>query len=112
MDPRAYRVSFHAGADADLAEIRGYTFAVSGLDHASRKFYAIAGRAEGLQSFPHRHEQIPLLPGDARVIRRLPVLKHYLIVYRVDDDIAEVTILGVFATRRHPRHLDDIVARQ
>ena len=104
-------VTYLPEAYTDLDEIFEFVAGHSPA-YGQRLIDQITLLADGLWRFPHRHEAIPLLPTDDRVIRRLPVRKHYLIIYRVDDDREEVVILGVFATRRDPAGLDEILGRR
>ena len=106
----AYKVSYLRAAEIELAEIRGYAMAVSSVSYASRLYLKLVGLGNGLTLFPHRHEAIPLLPEDPRVIRRL-LYQTYMIIYRVDDKSEEVVNLGVFATRRDLAGLEVILGR-
>lgn len=96
-------------AEDDLEGI--LAFAAASEAYALRLVDEITVLADGLWRFPHRHEAVPLLPGDDRVVRRLPVRRRYLTVYRVDDARAEVVVLGVLATRRDPAGLAEVVGR-
>lgn len=94
----------------DLDEIGDYVAGNAGRRVALRVTDRILDLADGLTLFPHRHEAIPLLPEDPRIIRRLPY-QTYMIIYRVDDKTEEIVILGVFATRRDLAGLEVILGR-